>query len=196
MAEPIALMYFTLDEHRDSGDLRGFNRSEFPELGVGYVTAADARAAGDAVFSRVENLYRQRIRAYDPMREPGAAKRRWDDPSRSACFSETRIIDARVAWEDTSSRWGVEWSGAMTLVTEHRHRWREVEMVTEVAKDGTTTITHRLGKAAPWSPWARGVESGGVYIPQVVRLVVRRAKITLSTEREQLAAWVRGGDRG
>ena len=67
------LTYYTLDEHRDSGDLRGFDRREFPELGLCYVSPFDAQRAGDAVFERVATLYRARVDAYDPMRAPYAA---------------------------------------------------------------------------------------------------------------------------
>lgn len=183
------LTYYTLDEHRDSGDLRGFDRREFPELGLCYVTPFDAQRAGDAVFERVATLYRARVDAYDPMREPTAAKRRWDDPTRSACFAEARITDTRVEWANTSTRWGEEWSGTMTLAAECRHRWREVEMVTTIGKDGSTTITHRLGKATPWSPWSRAAEAGGLYIPPSVRLVVRWAKLTFAADAEALAKW-------
>lgn len=192
LADPITLTYYTVDEHRDSGDLRGFDRREFPELGVSYVSAFDAQRAGDAVFTRVEALYRKRVADFDPMREPAAVKRRWEDPTRAACFAETRITDARVEWVNTSSRWGEEWTGTMTLTVEHRHRWREVEMRTQIGKDGTTTITHALGKALPWTAWSRTSEGGGVYVPPVVRLVVRWAKLTLAADRSAVEAWADG----
>lgn len=194
MADLIVRTYYTLDEHRDSGDLRGFNRSEFPELAPSYVSAFDAQRAGDAVFARVEALYRKRIEEHDPMREPTAAKRRWEDPSRSACFAEARITESRIEWENTSSRWGEEWSGTMHMTVEHRHRWREVEMRTVVGKDGSTTITHALGKATAWAPWSRTTESGGIYVPSVVRLVVRWARMTFAADVAALTAWAAGGD--
>ena len=60
-----------------------------------------------------------------------------------------------------------------------RHRWREVEMRTEVAKNGTTTITHALGKALPWSAWSRD-RQGGLYVPTHVQVVVRAHTLRLA----------------
>ena len=178
MADPIGLVYFELDQPTDLYDR--FDRGVHPELHVGYTTREAAIAAGEAVFARALAEQQARIAAHKPMRSPDAVKRAWDNEKKSACFTETRIVSSSTRWEDME--------GQLTLHVETRHRWREVEMRTSIAKDGTTTITHALGKALPWSKWTHG--EGGLYIPPVVRLVVRRRELKLAADRKTLAAWV------
>lgn len=192
MPDPIALTYYQLEQQRE-----GFDRvdwREHPELHAVYTTTELARAAGDVVLERVAAGYRARLADYQPMREPDAVKRAWDSEKKAACFTETRMTEARITWEPPAVEWRrFEWAGTLYMGLESRHRWREVEMRTEVAKNGVTTITHALGKALPWTKWSR-LREGGLYVPMQVQLVVRAVTLSLVADREDLAAWVGGSD--
>ena len=190
-ADATVLVYYTLETARDAG----FGSVEYrahPELHAGYVSVDGARAAGDAVFARELAAWQAKLAAYDPLREASEARRSFESEKRSACFVETRITKSSVGWEDATYRGHVEWKGRLTIHTESRHRWREAVMKTVVAKDGTTTITHGLGKALPWSAWTYGA-NGGLYVPPCVDLVVRETRLALAATREQLVAWAGGG---
>lgn len=178
MDSPIVLSYFELDQPRSGYDRLDW--SQHPELQVGYVTREAAVAGGEAIFARVLAGFEARIAAHHPMRNADAVKRAWDSEKKSACFTETRIASSATRWDDAE--------GWLTLHVETRHRWRDVEMRTAIAKDGTTTITHALGKPLPWSKWSHG--EGGLYIPHAVQLCIRRRELKLATDRKTLSAWV------
>lgn len=191
MSEPRALTYYQLDSHRDgtSGPLAW---NEHPELQVFYTTPEQARAAGDVALTRVLDDYRQKLAAYQPMREPDAAKRAWDSEKKAACFTETRITEHHITWQEPE-RTRDGWVGTLFMGCQSRHRWREVEMRTEVAKNGTTTITHALGKALPWSSWSRD-RQGGLYVPMQVQVAVRPHTLRLAaTSPDELLVWLGGG---
>lgn len=179
------LIYYTLQSERDA--YSSLDVRENVELLLHYTTADAARAAGDAVLKRQLATWEAKVSKRKPEIEPDAAKRAWDSEKKAACFTENRIKDARIKWEDERG----EWIGRLTLFTETRHRWREVQMKMTVAKDGTATLTYALGKALPWSPWGHG--DGGLYVPPVVGVVVRAHSMRFAATRDELAAWAQSG---
>lgn len=183
---PTKLVYFTLGSARD-GVNDAVDYRDNPELHVAYTTPEAAMEAGTVALSRVADSYRTRLAAYDPTREASAALRAWEDPKKSACLVETRITDAAVTWDQSNAP--RERMGVLSLTTESRHRWRDVEMHTVVAKNGTTTITHAFAKPLPWTKWQRG-HNGGLYVPQQVAVVVRAVTLTFAEDRAELARWV------
>lgn len=187
----IRLAYYALEDARDG--FGGIDRRDHPEFHLNYTTAAAAMAAGEVVFARMAEKFRASLAARSPMLTPEEAKRSWDSPAKSSCFVETRIVSTRIEWTDASYRDREEWSGRMTIKRESRHRWREVEMRTEVAKNGVTTITHALGKALPWGKWHDGCD-GNPYVPPEVQVIVRPHWITLAGDAADLAAWIATGD--
>lgn len=185
------LTYYDLAEPRDGYSLRSADPTRFPEFKDGYTSHEAAIAAGNAVFDRIVSDYKRRLEDYDPLAEAGAAKRAWESPERAACHVETRIVDHNVAWARPIPGL-LEWSGTLRMTTETRHRWREVEMVTETDKKAVVTVVHRLGKPRKWSAWSRcPPERGGLYVPQTVSLVVRGVELRLAGSPSDLEQWVR-----
>lgn len=193
MAE--TLIYYTLQPDRELGGI-DWKHAEFSR---GYTSLESARAAGDAVLARLLDDYRAKVATWRPEADLSVAKRAWDSEKKSACFTEMRIKSSRVTWDDASTQGRTwrreEWRGTLMIERESRHRWRDVEMRTSVAKDGTTTITHVLGKPHKWSEWrdGYGIENGGVYVPSHVIVVVRAVPLEIAATRDELVAWARGG---
>lgn len=182
------LTYYTLQSERDAYSTLDYR--ENPELHRAYTTPEAAREAGDALLKRQLALWEAKVAARKPMNEPDAAKRAWDSKEKAQCFAETRIKSSRISWEEDRA----EWTGVLNIVTETRHRWREVEMRVVVAKNGTATHTYALGKPLPWSAWCHG--DGGLYVPPRIGVVVRAHTLTLAATGDELAAWVKNAEAG
>jgi hypothetical protein len=190
------LVYYTLQPDRETGGI-DWKHEEFARC---YTTLEAARIAGDVALAKVLDIVRAKVYAWRPEADMSVARRAWEKEGKSACFVETRLTTSPVAWEDASTQGRTwrreEWRGTLTIGRESRHRWRDVEMRTTVAKDGTTTITHALGKPHKWSEWrdGYGIENGGMYVPSHVIVVVRAVPLEIAATRDELVAWVRGGE--
>jgi len=184
----------TLWEVREPRSHQIIRAGEHPELSWLYTTEGAARAAAEAVAERLADTMTARAERWNEREQPDAAKRAWADDSKTACFTEMRVTGWAVEWGADRDRHRPRWwpeDGVMTLTvdTEVRHRWREVQHRREVAEDGTITVVDALGEPSEWTEWHAPLplESGGLHFSPV-SLEVRPTKLRFAPGQD-LAGW-------
>jgi len=179
-------------EQRSQPMIRG---GEHPELSWLYTTEEGARAAAVAVMDRLARLCCERAERWSSREQPDAAKKAWASETKTACFTEQRVTGWATEWgadrEAHRPRWWPEGNVlTLTVDTEVRHRWREVEHRREVSDDGTITVVDALGEPSEWTEWhdPTPLESGGLYFPRVT-LEVRPMRLRFAPEQDVNGWW-------
>jgi len=155
----------TLWEVREPRSHPLIRAGEHPELSWLYTTEGAARAAAEAVAERLADMMTARAERWNERKQPDAAKRAWADDTKTACCTEMRVTGWAVEWGYDRDRHRPRWwpeNNVMTLTvdTEVRHRWREVEHRREVAEDGTITVVDALGEPSEWTKWHAPLPAG------------------------------------